>query len=61
MSRQPFIIDVFPFNNELDMLQCRLEEMASVVDWFVAIEADVDHQDHPKPFHLSEKIGRAHV
>jgi hypothetical protein len=57
MSR-PTIIDVFPFNNELDMLQCRLEEMASAVDYFVAIEADVDHQDHPKPYHLSENLDR---
>jgi len=58
MNRRPFIIDVFPFNNELDMLQCRLEEMSSAVDWFIAIEADVDHQDHPKPFHLSDNLDR---
>ncbi|NBR68344.1 MAG: hypothetical protein EBT79_13925, partial [Actinobacteria bacterium] len=57
MSR-PTIIDVFPFNNELDMLQCRLEEMSSSVDWFIAIEADVDHQDHPKPFHLTDNLDR---
>ena len=55
---RPLVVDVFPFNNELDMLQCRLEEMSSAVDFFIAIEADVDHQDHPKPFHLSDNLSR---
>lgn len=53
MSR-PLVIDTFPFNNEMDMLQCRLEEMYDAVDFFVAVEADVDHQDHAKPYHLSD-------
>jgi len=52
------IIDTFPINNELDMLELRLETMSPAVDWFIAVEADVDHQDHPKPFHISENIGR---
>lgn len=45
-------------NDELDMLQMRLEEMSPAVDWFVAIEADVDHQNHPKPYHLSANLDR---
>lgn len=57
MSR-PLIIDTFPINDEMDMLQCRLEEMAPAVDFFVAVEADVDHQDHPKPYHLTEHLDR---
>ena len=57
MSR-PVVIDTFPFNNEFDLLQCRLEEMDSAVDFFLAVEADVDHQDHPKPYHLSENLSR---
>jgi hypothetical protein len=55
---RPLVVDTFPFNNELDMLQCRLEEMADAVDFFVAVEADVDHQDHPKPYHLTENLDR---
>lgn len=55
---RPQIVDTFMYNNEADMLACRLDTMASAVDWFVAVEADVDHQDHPKPYHLSENIGR---
>ena len=52
------IIDTFPINNELDMLECRLETMSEAVDFFIAVEADVDHQDHPKPFHISDNSDR---
>lgn len=52
------IIDSFMFNNELDMLECRLTEIGDVVDYVIAVEANVDHQDHPKPFHLSENLDR---
>lgn len=46
---RPRVIDCFPFNNELDLLECRLTELADAVDAFVLVEARVDHQDHPKP------------
>jgi beta-1,4-mannosyl-glycoprotein beta-1,4-N-acetylglucosaminyltransferase len=46
------------FSNEFDMLQMRLEEMEPAVDWFLVVEADVDHQNHPKPYHLSENLER---
>lgn len=52
------IVDSFMFNNELDMLECRLVEIADAVDHVIAVEADVDHQDHPKPFVLSENLDR---
>lgn len=55
---RPLIIDTFMINNELDMLECRLTEIGDVVDYVIAVEANVDHQDHPKPFHLSENIER---
>lgn len=51
-------IDTFPFFNELDMLQMRLEECYDAVDYLVAVEADVDHQGNPKPYHLSENLDR---
>lgn len=57
MSR-PRVFDTFMVNDEFDMLACRLEEMYDCVDWFIAIEGDVDHQDHPKPFHISDNIDR---
>lgn len=57
-ARLPRRIDTFMMNDELDMLECRLVELGPIVDWFVIVEADVDHQDHPKPFHLSENLDR---
>ena len=36
MSR-PKVIDTFPFNNELDMLECRLTELYDAVDHFVLV------------------------
>ena len=51
--------DTFMFNNELDMLECRLYELENVPNLIhVAIEADVDHQDHQKPYHLTENLDR---
>jgi hypothetical protein len=55
---RPLVIDTFPINNELAMLEMRLETMAEAVDFFIAVEADVDHQDNPKPFHISDNIER---
>jgi beta-1,4-mannosyl-glycoprotein beta-1,4-N-acetylglucosaminyltransferase len=52
------VIDSFMINDELDMLECRLTELASVVDHFIAVEADVDHQDHSKPYLLTENEKR---
>lgn len=53
MSR-PLLIDAFPFHDELDILECRLVELYDTVDWFVLVEADVTHQDRPKPFYYAE-------
>lgn len=55
---RPLRIDSFMINDDLDVLECRLVELGPVVDWFVAVEADVDHQDHPKPYHLSANLDR---
>jgi hypothetical protein len=54
----PVIVDSFMFNNELDMLECRLVEIADAVDYLVAVEADVDHQGNRKPYVLSENLDR---
>ena len=51
---RPLIIDAFPFNNELDMLECRLTELSDHVDHFVLVESEQDHQDHPKPLWYME-------
>lgn len=53
------IWDTFMINRDLDMLECRLLELEDVPGvMHVAVEADVDHQDHPKPFWLTENLDR---
>lgn len=53
------IFDTFPFRDELDLLECRMVELESVSDLVhVAVEADVDHQDNPKPYLLSDNLDR---
>jgi len=51
---RPLIVDTFPFNNELDILEMRLTELQEAVDHFVIVEATVDHQDHPKPLWFAD-------
>lgn len=53
------IFDVVMANNELDMLECRLLELESVPNLVhIVVEADVDHQDHPKPYWITEHADR---
>lgn len=52
------IVDTFMFSDELDMLECRLTEVGDIVDLVVAVEADTDHQGHPKGYHLSDNLDR---
>lgn len=51
--------DTFMFNRELDMLECRLTELQDVPNVkHVIVEAEVDHQDHPKPLHFADNRER---
>lgn len=52
------IYDCFTFNNELDLLELRLEEMSSGVDYFVIVEADHTFQGQPKPLYLKDNWAR---
>ena len=55
---RPKIIDAFPFNDELDILTCRLTELGDAVDHFVIVECEVNHQDRPKPLWFAEHAER---
>jgi hypothetical protein len=44
------VYDCFPFFNELDILEIRLEEMWEVTDYFVIAEANVSHSGKPKEY-----------
>jgi beta-1,4-mannosyl-glycoprotein beta-1,4-N-acetylglucosaminyltransferase len=48
------IYDCFPFFNELDLLEVRLNELNDVVDYFVIAEANVTHSGKSKPFNFEE-------
>jgi beta-1,4-mannosyl-glycoprotein beta-1,4-N-acetylglucosaminyltransferase len=48
------IYDCFPFFNELDLLEIRLNELDSVVDRFVLVEARHTFQNKPKTLYFDE-------
>jgi len=52
------IIDCFPFFNELDLLEARLEYLDPVVDAFVISECDHTFSGLPKPFYYERNKGR---
>ncbi len=52
------IYDTFPLFNELELLEVRLNELDSVVDRFVLVEAPRTHSNHPKPLHFAENRER---
>lgn len=51
---QILILDAFTFNFELDLLEIRLNELKSVVDYHILVESAHDLYGNPKPmyFHL---------
>lgn len=52
------IYDCFTFNNELDLLELRLEEMSQEIDYFVIVEADRTFQGNPKELYLKNNWNR---
>jgi hypothetical protein len=56
--RRARVFDVFPFNDELDLLDLRLHEMAEWVDLFVVVESRLTFTGRPKPLHFQQSAGR---
>jgi len=48
------IIDSFVFNNELEILDLRLNILSEVVDYYILVEADHTQSLIPKPFYFEE-------
>lgn len=48
--------DVVIFNTELPTLEIRWEELDSVVDYFVVVEANLSFSGLPKPLHFAEAV-----
>ncbi len=57
-SNKPQIFDCFTFFNELDLLEIRLNELHSVVDYFVLVEANFTHQGQTKNYIFEENKQR---
>lgn len=54
----PKIYDCFPFFNELEVLDIRLNEMYDIVEKFVIIEGDKTHTGNPKESYYLKNIDR---
>ena len=52
------VIDAFPFNDELDMLELRLGTLDAVVDYFVLVESPRTFSGMPKPLYYAENKDR---
>jgi beta-1,4-mannosyl-glycoprotein beta-1,4-N-acetylglucosaminyltransferase len=52
------IWDCFFFNDELDLLETRLQELGDAVDRFVLVEGDRTYRGVPKPLHFEQNRDR---
>lgn len=52
------LIDCFCFNNELDVLEVRLQELYDLVDYFVLVESDKTQSLENKPLHFQRNKER---
>lgn len=52
------IYDCFIFNDELDLLELRLEELGDMVDFFVLVESNTTFSGQQKPLYFKENIWR---
>ena len=52
------VVDIFPFFNELDVLEIRLNELDAVVDTFVIAESNETYGGDRKPLYLADNWNR---
>jgi hypothetical protein len=55
---QPIVCDMFPFSEELDILDIRLNELNDVVDYFCIVESAHTQSRLPKPFIFEQNQAR---
>ena len=55
---EPMVYDCFPFFNELDVLEIRLNVLDEVVDKFVIVEMSKTHTGIDKPFYFEQNKAR---
>lgn len=52
------VYDCFPFFNEFDLLEIRLQELWNSVDYFVLSESNLSHSGNPKNYFFLDNIER---
>jgi hypothetical protein len=52
------MFDCILINDELDILDIRLNTLDSVIEKFVIVESDLTHSGKPKPLHFQENWSR---
>ncbi|KAG0313682.1 hypothetical protein BGZ97_009989 [Linnemannia gamsii] len=52
------VIDIIPVNDDIDMLEVRMEELDSVVDLFVIVESEFTFTHQPKPLYFRKNKSR---
>ncbi|KAG0286816.1 hypothetical protein BGZ96_009150 [Linnemannia gamsii] len=52
------VIDIIPVNDDMDMLEVRMEELDSVVDLFVIVESEFTFTLQPKPLYFRKNKDR---
>lgn len=57
-ARRARVFDAFPFFNELEMLELRLNVLDAVVDRFVLVESTVTYSGLPKPLWFADHRSR---
>lgn len=57
-KKEKLVYDCFSFFNELDLLEIRLNELDSYVDYFVISEMPVTHSGKPKPLYFQDNKER---
>lgn len=57
-SRRARVVDAFPFFNELEMLEIRLNVLDEIVDRFVLVESTVTYSGQPKPLWYADHRSR---
>ena len=52
------LIDAFPFFNEQELVELRVEYLSEIVDYFVVVEADITHQGQKKKWNFPEILNK---
>lgn len=58
LAKKKQVFDCMIINNELDLVEFRLQALWDVVDFFLIGEGEYDFQSKPKPFFFAQNISR---